>query len=138
MEKFALLHQYSDTGLFLLRAVIALIFLVHGIWKIFNGRQMAENADMQGSGWFFVILGVIECAGALVLLAGLFTQAAAALLGLIMIGAIYFKIVNWKVHFTAHDKTGWEFDLLILAACTYIVFEGAGRIALDRTLFSLY
>lgn len=138
MEKFALLHQYSDTGLFILRATIALIFLVHGLWKVKHGWQVAKNSGMAGSGWFFTLLGWIETLAALALLVGIFTQATAALLGLIMIGAIYFKAVTWKIPFTAHDKTGWELDLMILAACILLIFEGAGRIALDKTIFALY
>lgn len=138
MEKFALLHQYKDMGLFILRAAVALIFLVHGFWKIKNGPQVAKNSDMVESGWFFTLLGWIEALAALALLSGIFTQASAAMLGLIMIGAIYFKVVTWKIPFTAHNKTGWELDFMILAACILLIFEGAGRIALDKTIFALY
>ena len=138
MEKFAILHQYTDIGIFVLRATVALIFLVHGFWKIKNSPSVAKSSGMPESDWFFMLLGWIEALAALALLSGIFTQAAAALLGLIMIGAIYFKVVTWKIPFTAHDKTGWEFDLIILAACIFIVFAGAGRIALDKTIFALY
>ncbi len=138
MENLAILHQHTDIALFILRAAIALIFLVHGLWKIQNGKQAAEGSGMPGSGWFFTFLGWLEFLGALALLAGIITQPTAAVLGLVMIGAIYFKIWKWQMPFTAHDKTGWEFDLIILAACIMVVIAGAGKIALDNTVFGLY
>lgn len=138
MEQFAVLHNYIDIGLFALRIAIALIFLVHGIWKIQHGKKVAESSGMGSSGWFFVFLGWLEFFGSLALLAGIITQAAAAILGLIMVGAIYFKVWKWQIPFTAHDKTGWEFDLMILAGCIMIFIAGAGKIALDKTVFGLF
>ncbi|MCX6733377.1 MAG: DoxX family protein [Candidatus Peregrinibacteria bacterium] len=138
MEQLAQLHQYGDIALFVLRVAVASVFVVHGMWKIENGKQMASNLGMSGSGWFFVALGVAEFFGSLALLSGFLTQIAAIGLGVIMLGAIYFKGFKWGVKFTAHDKTGWEFDLVILAACIAILILGAGKIALDNTIFGLY
>lgn len=138
MGIFAQLHLYNDLGIFLLRLAIAMIFLVHGIWKTHHGKQVAQAVGMEKSGWFFTTLGYIECAGAIALLAGLFTQLAALGLGLIILGAIYFKIEKWHTPFTAHDKTGWELDLILLAACINIFVIGGGKIALDRVFFSLF
>ncbi len=138
MENFALLHSYTDIGLLILRCGIALIFFVHGLWKIQNGNTMAKNMGKSESGWMFTLLGWVEFAAAAALVMGLFTQIAAIILSLIMAGAIYLKIEEWKVPFTSHDKTGWEFDLMILAGCLLVIFEGAGKIALDKTFFALY
>lgn len=138
MGIFAQLHAYTDIGIFSLRLAIAMIFLVHGIWKMRHGSQVAHALNMEKSGWFFTSLGYAECAGAIALLAGLLTQPAAFGLGLILLGAMYFKIEKWRIPFSAHDKTGWEFDLMLLAACIYIFAAGGGKIALDRIFFSLF
>lgn len=138
MEQLAQLHQYGDIGLFIMRVAMATIFIVHGMWKIENGKQMADNVGMSKHGWLFRALGVAEFFGSLSLLSGFLTQIAAAGLGIIMVGAIYCKIAKWNVKFTAHDKTGWEFDLVMLGICMAIFFLGSGKIALDNTIFGLY
>lgn len=138
MEQLAQLHQYEDIALFILRVTIAAVFVVHGMWKIEHGKKLAESIGMAKSGWFFTALGVAEFLGALALLSGFLTQIAAAGLGLIMLGAIYFKSLKWNVTFTAQDKTGWEFDLVILGGVVAIFILGAGKIALDNIIFGLY
>lgn len=138
MEQLAQLHQFSDIALFVLRVGIAAVFMVHGMWKIENGKQMATSMGMLGGGWFFTGLGVAEFFGSLALLSGFLTQIAAVGLAIIMIGAIYLKSCKWNVKFTAHDKTGWEFDLVILTVCIAIFILGAGKIALDNTIFGLF
>ncbi len=138
MEQLAQLHQYGDIALFILRVTVATVFIVHGIWKIENAKQMANSLGISKFGWLCTALGVAEFLGSLALLSGFLTQIAAAGLGIIMLGAIYFKITKWNVKFTAHDKTGWEFDLVILGVCMAIFLLGAGKIALDNTIFGLY
>lgn len=138
MEQLAQLHQFGDIALFILRVGVAAVFMVHGMWKIENGKQMAESMEMPGSGWFFSALGVAEFFGSLALLSGFLTQIAAAGLAIIMLGAIYLKAFKWNVKFTAHDKTGWEFDLVMLTSCVAIFILGAGKIALDNTIFGLF
>jgi len=52
-----------------------------------------------------------------------------------MIGAISLKMSMMKVPFTANDKTGWEFDFVILSACIALFVLGAGTIGLDKIIF---
>ena len=40
-----------------------------------------------------------------------------------MLGAIYFKIFKWKMPFTSQTSTGWEFDLVLLAAGLVILVK---------------
>ena len=61
-------------------------------------------------------LGAVELLSSVGLILGIYTQLSALLLGIIMIGAIYFKTMKWRVPFAAVDKTGWEFDFTLLAA----------------------
>lgn len=82
-------------------------------------------------------LSVAEPLGAVAVLLGFLTQAAAVGLGLVMIGAMYLKITTWKTPFSAHDKTGWEFDLMIFSGLVVLFFSGAGQYALDRMWFGI-
>lgn len=122
------LIELSDIGLFILRLVVGIIFLYHATPKLKNSRGMAAAMAMPG-GMIF-LLGVMEALFALGIIFGVLTQLAALLLGLIMVGAIFMKIGKWGVPFAAHDKTGWEFDLIILAATVAVLLTGGGSIGL--------
>jgi len=74
------------------------------------------------------MLGAVEFLSSVGLILGLYTQLAALLLAIVMLGAIGFKVMKWKVSFSATDKTGWEFDLILLAANIAILFSGGGVI----------
>ncbi|MCL5006788.1 MAG: DoxX family protein [Patescibacteria group bacterium] len=118
------LSQYSYLAVFLLRVVVAAIFIVHSLPKLKNAKTMAGGMGMPAGA--VSLLGVIEFLSALGVLSGIFMRTAAGLLILVMLGAVYKKIFNWKINFTAMDKTGWEFDLLLLTANLVIFFSGKG------------
>lgn len=126
IEFFNSLHNWSDLGLLALRIALGAIFLVHGtsklkMWKMKPSGQM--SAGMLNTMRF---LSVAETLGALSMASGVLAQPAAAGLALVMLGAIYFKISKWHTGFTATDKVGWEFDLILLASALAIVFIGPG------------
>lgn len=128
---FPTLLAWSPLGLFVLRVIVGLVFLPHGWAKLKNPKALA-----QGMGWSTAaaaFLGFIETAGAILLILGLLTQLAAILLGLVMIGAIYYKIVKWHKKFTG--DSGWELDLALLGANVALILGGAGAWALDRVVF---
>jgi uncharacterized membrane protein YphA (DoxX/SURF4 family) len=114
------LFAYGDTGILLLRLCVAVIFLVHGTSKL-DGKM----------GSFMRFIGTAETLGAVAVLAGFLTQWAAIGLAIIMLGAIYKKIAEWHVPFTAMDKMGWEFDFMILGACAALMTLGAGAFSVD-------
>lgn len=114
----------ADLGLFLLRLVVAIIFLYHGLPKLMKAGMMGQMMGMSG-GMVFT-LGAIEVLSGFGVLLGIYTQLASILLSIVMIGAIYFKVTKWKAGFAAMDKTGWEFDLILLASTVAIFFTGGG------------
>ena len=135
MEFFANLHQFGDWGLLALRIAVGAIFLFHGtqkwaMWKMKPSEQMPAGMIS-----LMKFLSIVEPLGALAVLGGFLTQLAAAGLGVIMIGAISLKMSMMKVPFTANDKTGWEFDFVILSACIALFVLGAGTIGLDKIIF---
>jgi putative oxidoreductase len=119
----------ADTGLLILRLGLALIFMYHAFPKLKMPWKMSKMMKMSTSG--IVFLGLVELLGALAIALGLYAEIGALLLALVMLGALYYKIFVWKVPFTTMDKSGWEFDLLLLAGSLAIVFIGAGSLALQ-------
>ncbi len=128
---FPTLLPYSAFGLLVLRVVVGFVFLSHGWAKLKNPKAMA-----QGMGWSaaaIILLGFVEAASGLLLILGLLTQLAAILLALVMIGALYYKLVKWHKKFMGDG--GWELDVALLAATIAIVLSGAGAWALDARVF---
>ncbi len=129
------LNSLQPFGLLALRIALGIIFLYHGYPKL---AHLRGGAQMQGffvehgmPGYFLYIAGVIETFGGGLLLLGLFTRAAALLLGLEMCVAI------WKVH-SGHGYFGvndYQFPFALAAACFALATVGAGMISLDGPLF---
>ena len=129
------LDSFRPLGLLVLRIALGIIFLSHGYPKL---AHLRGGTQMQGffvehglPGYFAYLAGVIETFGGGLLLLGLFTRAAALLLGIEMCVAI------WKVHsghgyLAVHD---YEFPLALAAACFALATVGAGLISLDQPLF---
>ncbi len=129
------LDSFRPIGLLLLRIALGVIFFSHGYPKLAHlrgGAQMQNFFVEHGlPGYFLYISGVLEVFGSGLLLLGLFTRAAALLLGLEMCVAI------WKVHsphgyLAVHD---YEFPLTLAAACFALATIGPGLISLDQPLF---
>jgi uncharacterized membrane protein YphA (DoxX/SURF4 family) len=90
---------------------------------------MAQMVGMP-AGMIFM-LGTVELLSSLGLILGFYTQLAALLLAIVMVGAIGMKTMKWGVPFAAMDKTGWEFDLILLAANIAILLGGGGSIGIQ-------
>ena len=128
----------KERGMFhilLLRLVLGVIFGYHSIPKLTKGKEMASGMNMPFA--FVVILGIAELLAAVGSILGIYTKYAAIIMGIVMIGALFYKIVKWKIPFAGMDKTGWEFDALILAAAIVLFYSGAGPVSLDAKLFGL-
>jgi putative oxidoreductase len=129
------LDSLRPLGLLVLRIALGIIFISHGYPKL---AHLRGGTQMQGffvehglPGYFAYIAGVIETFGGGLLVLGLFTRAAALLLGIEMCVAI------WKVHsghgyLAVHD---YEFPLTLATACFALATVGAGLISLDQPLF---
>ena len=77
-------------------------------------------------------LSIVEPLGSVALLLGFLTRWAAAGLGIIMVGAIFFAKVTLRAGlFTTPQGTGLDYNLLILAGCIALVAFGAGGWSVD-------
>lgn len=130
MDLLNSLTSYSDWGLLALRLAVGTIFFIHGRAK-WTMRKMQPSAQMPAQMLGVMkVLSITEPLSALALITGVFVQPAALWLSLVMVGAIYLKISKWKVPFTAQNATGWEFDLILLAANLALLTTGPGKLVL--------
>lgn len=128
MQQLEPLLRYSDVGLLALRLALGAVFIVHGWPKIQKAKAMASG--MGTSATFVTALGLVEVLAALGVILDVFVQLSALLLAVVMLGALKMKIFDWKIPFAAHDKTGWEFDLILLAAAIVILVTGGGNLGI--------
>jgi putative oxidoreductase len=129
------LDRLQPLALFLMRLALGAIMVAHGYHKVFGGLH--HHAQMVASlglpAWLGYVSAFTELLGGLLILAGLFTRAAAAAVFINLFVAI------WKVHLHngligAPDHPGYEFPLAAAALAFALVFFGAGPIAIDHVL----
>lgn len=123
-----------------LRLPISIIFMAHGSQKLFGwfggyglqgtGQWMASiglepgvlMAFLAGSGEFF---------GGLLILIGLLTRPAAAVLAFTMVVAILSTHISNGLFLS---NGGYEFGLALLAAAVSLAISGAGKLSVDSLL----
>ena len=119
---------YTSWALLLMRVMVALVFGSSGWSHLKLPQERAKSIGMSVP--VTVFLGAAEVAGAIALAVGFLTQWAALGLILVMLGAIYKKIFEWKTGFWGEKSMGWHYDLLFVAMNLVILTTGGGRIAL--------
>jgi putative oxidoreductase len=119
---------YMDLSLLFLRVVVAVVFGTSGFNHLKSPKERAVSIGMTVP--LTVFIGAAELAGAIALVAGLLTQWAALGLILIMLGAIYKKVVEWKTGFWGEKSMGWHYDVLFIAMLLVIATTGGGRLVL--------
>lgn len=120
----------GDVGLLVLRLGPAVVFFVHGYLKLLGGHLdrtvalfMTVNIPApEPMAW---AVGLTELAGGLLLAAGLWTRAAAAVLAVEM--AVAILLVRWPQGFVGAA----EFEFVLLLVCLALFGTGSGRISLD-------
>jgi len=116
-----ILLSFSGWGWYALTTALGIIFLVHGYAKAKNPSIMAPF--WWGSNTIAFLHGAAEIVAGLAVAFGIGQEYGAAFMFLMMLGAIFEKIVRWKTPFMSRTSTGWEFDLLILAGA-FVVLLG--------------
>ena len=123
--------KFQDTALLVLRLILAAIFLNAGYAKLFAWGPTPEGMSA-GMMNLMKLLSIVEPLGGLALVVGFLTSWAAAGLGIIMVGAVYF--VRFVMHagvFTAPQGSGLDYVLLILSGCVVLMAFGGGRWSVD-------
>lgn len=125
-----------DLGIFVLRVVLGVIFIAHGSQKLFGAFSGPGISGVEGMlknmGFFAPLfwawaLSVTEALGGLLVLLGVLPRTSAAFIAIAMLVALV------KVHLPKGlfmSQGGFEYLLLILAACIMIVLAGGGKFSL--------
>ena len=128
---FPFLANFTDVSLLLLRLMVGLVFFASG-WKDISNLE-ARRKSIEMNRGFTLFLGIVECAGALGVIAGVLTQLAAIGLVLIMTGAIQKKIFTWHTGFWGkHGTDGWSYELMLIAMNLVIATTSGGRFVLEH------
>ncbi|GAE37177.1 DoxX family protein [Halalkalibacter akibai] len=121
----------NEIGPFLLRLVLGIVFLAHGAAKFQGGiENIAGWFDSIGlPGALAYVVAIIELVGGIALILGLGTRIVSALIGLIMVGAIF------TVKLAAGFLDGYAYDLVLLVMAVYLVLNGSKMLSLDQLFF---
>ncbi|UTR12796.1 DoxX family protein [Evansella sp. LMS18] len=122
----------NEMGAVILRVVLGVVFLAHGLDKIQGGvANTAAWFDSLGlPGFLAYAVVVIETAGGIALILGLATRIVAGLLAVVLAGAII--TVQLSVGFLG----GYAYDLALLAMAVYLFINGSKLYSADQLLFS--
>ncbi|MBV9183483.1 MAG: DoxX family protein [Acidobacteria bacterium] len=121
---------YYDCGLLILRLWYGLLLLFgHGLGKMTNFSRMSAHFPDPlhiGSSASLLLALLAEVVGSLLLIFGLLTRVACALI--IIELAVAFALVH---HFKLFGQGGGELALLYIGAAVVLAFTGPGRYSVD-------
>jgi putative oxidoreductase len=118
--------EWESRALSLLRLVVGLLFMEHGMAKLFGFPTAANHPAMFTLLWF---AGIIECFGGLLLAAGFFTRTVALIMsGEMAVG--YFHSHFPKSFFPLIN--GGDAAVLYCFIFLYIFVAGGGCCSIDR------
>ena len=125
----------DDAGRLLLRVVLGLLILLHGIAKLKGGPDFivgtVVKAGLPAVFGYFVYVG--EVLAPLLLIAGLWTRAAAGIVAINMVVAVL--LVHMNDLFTLSKTGGWALELqgMFFFTAVAVALLGAGRYSVGGT-----
>jgi putative oxidoreductase len=119
----------ADTGKLVLRLVLGILILLHGISKVMNGLGpipgVVEKAGLPQAFAYLVYIG--EVLAPILLIIGFWTRLAALIVAINMVFAVY--LVHTSQLFTLSKQGGWALELqgMYFFTAIAIALLGAGR-----------
>jgi putative oxidoreductase len=126
------MFKSDDTGKLILRLVLGILVLLHGIAKLRGGvagiSVLLQSHGLPGALAYFSYFG--EVVGPLLLIAGIYTRVGGAFIVINMLFA--FGLVHISQLSALNDQGGWKLELqgMYLFGALAVVFLGAGRFSL--------
>ncbi|MDJ0321021.1 DoxX family protein [Pseudarthrobacter sp. PS3-L1] len=123
----------TSAALLILRVALGVIFTAHG-WQKFNeftiaGTQASfAQMGVPAADVVAPVVAVLELAGGVALILGLFTRIVAALLALDMLGALFLVHAAAGIYVT---NGGYELVLILAASAAALSLAGAGGFSID-------
>lgn len=127
----------QEIGKLILRVILGLTFFIHGLVKFQGGiSNTVGYFDSLGiPGFLAYAVAIIELVGGIALVLGIGTRIVAALLALIMAGAIITAKI--PAGFLGNGQmAGYELDLALLAMSIFFVLADKSVLSLDNKLSS--
>lgn len=125
----------DDAGKLILRVVLGLLILLHGIAKVVNGPAfivgLVEKAGLPGPLGYLVYVG--EVVAPILLIIGLWSRLAAAIVAINMLFA--FGLVHMDQLVMLNKQGGWALELqgMFLWTAIALMFLGGGRFSVGGT-----
>lgn len=121
-------HDITHWGI---RAAIGAIFIFHSIKKFSPSWQewliqVGLPPELQ------LPIALAEFLSGIFLIAGVLTRISSGIIAIILLGAIFH--IKGLDKFSGSTFTGWEFDLIMLAAVLSIIAAGPGRVSIVHAL----
>lgn len=145
--KDKLFKTENDIAITVIRVVLGLVLLGHGLQKafgLFGGfgwnntiHYFVNVAHIPA--WLGGFVIIIESLGSVLLILGVAGRLNAALMIPVIIGAFVIDhagngfYMNWL---GTQKGEGYEFDLLFIAMAIAVSIKGSGRFSVDRLLFN--
>jgi len=124
-------RRYYEWSMVVLRVVLGVIFLCHGLQKISGFEGTVKFFSSVGMPVMFAYaVTFIEVMGGVCLILGLFTRVAAAAISLLMLGSIP-TVMQMGKGFIG----GYEFNISLLAIAVALVLSGSNTLSLGNRLF---
>jgi putative oxidoreductase len=126
------MFKSDDTGKLILRLVLGILVLLHGIAKLRGGvagiSVLLQAHGLPGALAYLSYFG--EVVGPLLLIVGVYSRVGGAFIVINMLFA--FGLVHISQLSTFTDQGGWKLELqaMYLFAAAAVVFLGAGRFSL--------
>lgn len=125
--------KYYEVSLLVIRLVLGITFITHGIQKIMGFDGIVKYFAASGLPAFLpYVVTAIETGAGICLLLGLLTRLASLGICAIMLGAIF------TVKFSAGFVGGYEYDIMIIAAAVALIISGSRLYALDNSVLGYF
>ena len=124
-----------EMGLLILRVVLGITFLIHGIAKFQMGLgNVAGWFESIGIlGFLGYVVSFIELLGGIALILGIGTRIVSALIAIVMVGAIFTSKLS--LGFIGAEAAGYELDVVLLSMAVVLLISGSQLLSLDNKIF---
>jgi uncharacterized membrane protein YphA (DoxX/SURF4 family) len=122
---------YKKYATLVLRIGLAIVFIAHGWGKVTGIEGTAGFFAKVGiplSSFFAYVVAAVEFGGGILILLGLFTRIAAALIAIVMVVAIF------TVKLSQGFLGGYELDFILLCVAIALMLTGSGPVALGSSV----
>ena len=126
----------ADVGILILRISVGIVMVAHGLPKIFWKRELFNKKWEKEYGFplgSVILTGIVQVAGGLAIIVGIFTQLSSLILALNMLVATYISI--WKHNepfLSTPEGKGWDVNFLLVGALITLVLLGGGTWSIGR------